>query len=172
MFPWKTSLFFFISRNISKVARIYIYIYPTDRFTEEKSTLEASTRYTVNVRSGRHAPIAQRGLGMTKREISRGGEGGREGEEENKVAWFINNSIWSRTFVERHLRRRSRFFPVSSRYRLHFTPPISGARASQRLCLRYFSFGYAFGIVIYFLPACLSLCLSLCARLRHPREEI
>lgn len=98
-----------------------------------------------------------------------------EGEEENKVAWFINNSIWSRTFVERHLRRRSRFFPVSSRYRLHFTPPISGARASQRLCLRYFSFGYAFGIVIYFLPACLSVCLSvssLRARLRHPREEI
>lgn len=101
---------------------------------------------------------------MTKRKYR------KEGEEGNKVAWFINNSIWSRTFVERHLRRRSRFFSVSSRYRLRFTPPlpfISGDRGSQpRLCLRYFSFGYAFGIVIYI------YILSACARLRHPREEI
>lgn len=58
---------------------------------------------------------------MTKRKYREEGKGV---VEENKVAWFINNSIWSRAFVERHLRRRSRFFRVSSisspLYSLHF----------------------------------------------------
>lgn len=120
---------------------------PPSRFTEEKTTLDASTRYRLNVRCNRHAPIAQRR--NDKEEISKGAEGEKGWVEENKVAWFINNSIWSWAFVERHLRRRSRVFLVSSisssLYSLHFR-----AEARSVYVTSYFFFGYAFGIVIYF----------------------
>lgn len=126
---------------------IFPNLYPPSRFTEEKSTLDASTRYGLNVRCNRHAPIAQRR--NDKEEISKGAEGENGWVEENKVAWFINNSIWFWAFVERHLRRRSRVFLVSSisspLYSLHFR-----AEARSVYVTSYFFFGYAFGIVIYF----------------------
>lgn len=64
--------------------------------------------------------------------------------EENKAPWFINNSIWSRAFTERHLRPpRSRFFPVSSisslLYFHHFRASPRSVYASVPtigLCLR------------------------------------
>lgn len=64
--------------------------------------------------------------------------------EENKAPWFINNSIWSRAFAERHLRPpRSRFFPVSSisslLYFHHFRASPRSVYASVPtigLCLR------------------------------------
>lgn len=60
MFPWETSLFFYISRNISKVPKIYIYIYISSRSFHGRKEYVRSERtiHTVNVRSGRHAPIA------------------------------------------------------------------------------------------------------------------
>lgn len=67
-----------------------------------------------------------------------------EYREENKAAWFINNSIWSRTFAEQHLRPlRSRFFLVSSisslLYFHHFRASPRSVYASVPtigLCLR------------------------------------
>lgn len=66
------------------------------------------------------------------------------GQEENKAAWFINNSIWFRAFAERHLRPpRSRFFLVSSisslLYFHHFRASPRSVYASIptiELCLR------------------------------------
>lgn len=89
----------------------------------------------------------------------RGGEG-RQGrkEKENKAAWFINNSIWSRALAERHLRPRDRASSSLPRYRLYFTFTISGPRLAAFMP-PYLPSGYTFEIVIYARR-----------RLRHPPQ--
>lgn len=64
-------------------------------------------------------------------------EGGWKKEEENKVAWIINNSIWSRAFVEPALTTVIALLPSFLDIVSTLLSPFPD-RASRRLCLRIF----------------------------------